>query len=103
MFSKVIMIVPDGNWQTFKAEILAEVKRTIHSTLEKVREFSISRSTVSQQPHPGEDMDVCKCIVPLRHGDTLNSRRAASPLVKMEEGEERKPTFTLNTPNVGFS
>ncbi|GFU28033.1 hypothetical protein TNCV_3153571 [Trichonephila clavipes] len=26
-------------------------------------------------------MDVCKCIVPLRHGGTLNSRRAASPLV----------------------
>ncbi|GFU68525.1 hypothetical protein TNCV_1989751 [Trichonephila clavipes] len=24
-------------------------------------------------------MDVCKCIVPLRHGGTLNSRRAASP------------------------
>ncbi|GFV67669.1 hypothetical protein TNCV_4623491 [Trichonephila clavipes] len=29
----------------------------------------------------GEDMDVCKCIVPLRHGGTLNSRRAASPLI----------------------
>ncbi|GFV34550.1 uncharacterized protein TNCV_1448561 [Trichonephila clavipes] len=30
-------------------------------------------------------MDVCKCIVPLRHGGTLNSRRAAS----LVEGEER--------------
>ncbi|GFU98853.1 hypothetical protein TNCV_3381001 [Trichonephila clavipes] len=29
--------------------------------------------------HPGEGMDVCKCIVPLRHEGTLNSRRAASP------------------------
>ncbi|GFU66591.1 hypothetical protein TNCV_3335721 [Trichonephila clavipes] len=28
-----------------------------------------------------EDMDVCKCIVPMRHEGTLNSRRAASPLV----------------------
>ncbi|GFW46932.1 hypothetical protein TNCV_2982881 [Trichonephila clavipes] len=28
-------------------------------------------------------MDVCKCIVPSRHGDTLNSRRAASPLVRL--------------------
>ncbi|GFV91016.1 hypothetical protein TNCV_1248991 [Trichonephila clavipes] len=34
-------------------------------------------------------MDVCKCIVPLRHGGTLNSRRAASPLVWLEEGEDR--------------
>ncbi|GFU40738.1 uncharacterized protein TNCV_3230971 [Trichonephila clavipes] len=38
--------------------------------------------------NPGEDMDVCKCIVPLRHGGTLNSRRAASPLVRLAEGEE---------------
>ncbi|GFT17713.1 hypothetical protein TNCV_2588111 [Trichonephila clavipes] len=34
-------------------------------------------------------MDVCKFIVPLWHGGTLNSRRAASPLVWLEEGEER--------------
>ncbi|GFX72187.1 uncharacterized protein TNCV_1954631 [Trichonephila clavipes] len=34
-------------------------------------------------------MDVCKCIVPARHGGTLNSRRAASPLVRLVEGEER--------------
>ncbi|GFV23558.1 uncharacterized protein TNCV_1906861 [Trichonephila clavipes] len=34
-------------------------------------------------------MDVCKRIVPLRHGGTLNSRRAASPLVWLVEGEER--------------
>ncbi|GFX11827.1 uncharacterized protein TNCV_2996121 [Trichonephila clavipes] len=34
-------------------------------------------------------MDVCKCIVPLRHGGTLNSRRDASPLVRFVEGEER--------------
>ncbi|GFV25899.1 hypothetical protein TNCV_3868661 [Trichonephila clavipes] len=34
-------------------------------------------------------MDVCKCIVPLRHGGTLNSRRAASPLVWLVEGVER--------------
>ncbi|GFT48474.1 uncharacterized protein TNCV_3822591 [Trichonephila clavipes] len=39
--------------------------------------------------NPGEDRDVRKCIVPLRHGDTLNSRRATSPLVKLVEGEER--------------
>ncbi|GFW80844.1 hypothetical protein TNCV_3779241 [Trichonephila clavipes] len=38
--------------------------------------------------NPGEDMDVCKCIVPSRHSSTSNSRRAASPLVKLVEGEE---------------
>ncbi|GFW59475.1 hypothetical protein TNCV_2633471 [Trichonephila clavipes] len=37
---------------------------------------------------PGESMDVCKCIMPLWHGDTLNSHRAASPLVRLMEGEE---------------
>ncbi|GFW77327.1 uncharacterized protein TNCV_924431 [Trichonephila clavipes] len=35
-------------------------------------------------------MDVCKCIVPSRHGGTLNSRRAASPLVRLVEGEDRR-------------
>ncbi|GFT49366.1 uncharacterized protein TNCV_4583341 [Trichonephila clavipes] len=34
-------------------------------------------------------MDVCKCIVPLRHGGTLNIRQATSPLVWLVEGEER--------------
>ncbi|GFV23078.1 uncharacterized protein TNCV_5101731 [Trichonephila clavipes] len=34
-------------------------------------------------------MDVCKCIVPLRHGGTLNSRRAASPPMWLVEGDER--------------
>ncbi|GFX37327.1 uncharacterized protein TNCV_76711 [Trichonephila clavipes] len=39
--------------------------------------------------NPGEDIDACKCIVPSRHGGTLNSRRAATPLVRLVEGEER--------------
>ncbi|GFX45005.1 uncharacterized protein TNCV_3430541 [Trichonephila clavipes] len=34
-------------------------------------------------------MVVCKCIVPLRHGGTLNSRRAASPLVSWVKWEVR--------------
>ncbi|GFY09601.1 DUF4817 domain-containing protein [Trichonephila clavipes] len=34
-------------------------------------------------------MGVCKCIVPLRHEGTLNSRGAASPLVWLVEGVER--------------
>ncbi|GFV09773.1 cullin-4A [Trichonephila clavipes] len=39
--------------------------------------------------NPGEDIDVCKCIVPSWYGGTLNSHRAASPLVRLVEGEER--------------
>ncbi|GFS80639.1 uncharacterized protein TNCV_3870551 [Trichonephila clavipes] len=35
-------------------------------------------------------MDVCKCIVPSWHGGTLNSRRAANPLLRLMEGEERR-------------
>ncbi|GFW33282.1 uncharacterized protein TNCV_2859602 [Trichonephila clavipes] len=36
----------------------------------------------------GEGMHVCKCIVLLRHGGTLNSRRTTSALVRLVEGEE---------------
>ncbi|GFT33948.1 uncharacterized protein TNCV_4384171 [Trichonephila clavipes] len=43
----------------------------------------------------GEDLGVCKCIVPLRHGGILNSRRDASPLVRLVEGEERWEAPTL--------
>ncbi|GFU29473.1 uncharacterized protein TNCV_4747411, partial [Trichonephila clavipes] len=39
--------------------------------------------------NPGEDMDVCNCIVPSRHGVLFNSCRAASPPVRLVEGEER--------------
>ncbi|GFT77696.1 uncharacterized protein TNCV_4245641 [Trichonephila clavipes] len=34
-------------------------------------------------------MDVCKCIAPAWHGGTLNSPRAAIPLVRLVEVEER--------------
>ncbi|GFW10624.1 uncharacterized protein TNCV_4917431 [Trichonephila clavipes] len=37
-------------------------------------------------------MDVCKCIVPSQHGGTLNSRRVASPLVRLVEREDRWET-----------
>ncbi|GFW93679.1 uncharacterized protein TNCV_4542061 [Trichonephila clavipes] len=37
-------------------------------------------------------MDVCKCIVTSRHGGTPNRRRAASPFVRLVEGEERWET-----------
>ncbi|GFV73411.1 hypothetical protein TNCV_3389271 [Trichonephila clavipes] len=41
---------------------------------------------------PGEDMNVCKCTVPMRQGGTLNSRRAASPLVRLVAEDERWET-----------
>ncbi|GFW06041.1 hypothetical protein TNCV_4478351 [Trichonephila clavipes] len=34
-------------------------------------------------------MNVCYCIVTLRHGGTLNSHRDASPLGRLVEEEER--------------
>ncbi|GFS67095.1 retrovirus-related Pol polyprotein from transposon 17.6 [Trichonephila clavipes] len=51
-------------------------------------------ATLSVMPYglgsnPGEGMHVRKCIVPSRHGGTLNSRRAASHRVRLMEGEER--------------
>ncbi|GFU77808.1 hypothetical protein TNCV_1138161 [Trichonephila clavipes] len=33
-------------------------------------------------------MDVCKYIVSSRHGSTLNSRRAVSPLVRLVAGDQ---------------
>ncbi|GFX29555.1 hypothetical protein TNCV_4776271 [Trichonephila clavipes] len=36
--------------------------------------------------NPGEDMDICECIVPSQHGGTLNSRRDANPLVRLVGG-----------------
>ncbi|GFX79186.1 mariner transposase [Trichonephila clavipes] len=39
--------------------------------------------------NPGGSMDVCKCIVPSRLESTLRGRRAANPLVRLVEGEER--------------
>ncbi|GFX83567.1 hypothetical protein TNCV_325161 [Trichonephila clavipes] len=34
----------------------------------------------------------CKCIVPLRHGSTINSLQAVSPLARLVDGEERWET-----------
>ncbi|GFW37731.1 cullin-4A [Trichonephila clavipes] len=35
-----------------------------------------------------EDMDVCKCVMTSRHGGTLNSHPAASPLARLVEGKK---------------
>ncbi|GFT61803.1 cullin-4A [Trichonephila clavipes] len=39
----------------------------------------------------GEDMDVCKCIVHLGHGGTINSRQAVSHLVRLEKERWEAP------------
>ncbi|GFT69591.1 HTH_Tnp_Tc3_2 domain-containing protein [Trichonephila clavipes] len=51
--------------------------------------------------NPREGRNICKCIVPSRHGDILNSRRAANPLVRLTEQEERW-IDPLTTPGVFF-
>ncbi|GFX68062.1 cullin-4A [Trichonephila clavipes] len=53
---------------------------------------TLTAVTLDPSSNPGEDMDVCKCIMSSRYGGTLNSRRAASPLVRLVEGEERWET-----------
>ncbi|GFU77493.1 hypothetical protein TNCV_3498661 [Trichonephila clavipes] len=35
-------------------------------------------------------MNVCKCLVTLRHGGALNSHPATNPLVRLVEGEEKQ-------------
>ncbi|GFW35492.1 uncharacterized protein TNCV_3071201 [Trichonephila clavipes] len=35
-------------------------------------------------------MDICKCIVPSQHADTLNSRRAANTLVRLVAVDVRR-------------
>ncbi|GFX48769.1 uncharacterized protein TNCV_3479531 [Trichonephila clavipes] len=46
--------------------------------------------------NPAGGNDVCKCIMPPRHDGTLNSRRDASPLVRLVEGEERSGSPRLH-------
>ncbi|GFS99429.1 uncharacterized protein TNCV_35751 [Trichonephila clavipes] len=41
-------------------------------------------------------MDVCKCIVPSRHGGTLNSHRAASPLVRLVDPDHLQGVLPQN-------
>ncbi|GFU60183.1 uncharacterized protein TNCV_4248881 [Trichonephila clavipes] len=42
--------------------------------------------------NPGEDINVCKCIVPSWQGDAINILRVGSPLVMLVEGKERWET-----------
>ncbi|GFX58081.1 hypothetical protein TNCV_4048391 [Trichonephila clavipes] len=59
---------------------------------------------MAMTPHPkttntgnsqGIELSDRKRKLPLRHGDTLSSRRTASPLIKLVNGEERGKALTL--------
>ncbi|GFV60309.1 transposable element Tcb1 transposase [Trichonephila clavipes] len=71
-----------------------DVLRTDHSAVNGV-ECYLSDVVVSDNillglgSNLGDDMDVSKCIVPLRRESTLNNRQAASHLVRLVEEEER--------------
>ncbi|GFY03370.1 hypothetical protein TNCV_1173281 [Trichonephila clavipes] len=61
-----------------------------------------SRTIKDLESNTGDVKDVCKCIVPLRHGGTLNSSRATSPFVRLVEGEEKWEAL-LTDPRVFLS
>ncbi|GFV36457.1 uncharacterized protein TNCV_2235041 [Trichonephila clavipes] len=50
---------------------------------------TLAAAPLGLDSNPGEDTDVCKCILPLQQGSTLNSRQAASLLVRLMDGEDR--------------
>ncbi|GFV01728.1 hypothetical protein TNCV_3261411 [Trichonephila clavipes] len=47
--------------------------------------------------NPGEEMDICKCIVPWWHESTLNGRPATSPL---EVGKRKRGGDPWTTPRL---
>ncbi|GFT10742.1 transposable element Tcb1 transposase [Trichonephila clavipes] len=57
--------------------------------------------------NPGAGMFACKSLVPLRQGSTLNSRRAACPLMKWvkerwEATDHPKPSTEINIPETPY-
>ncbi|GFW65077.1 uncharacterized protein TNCV_393431 [Trichonephila clavipes] len=72
-----------------KSTILEPCSNTPHILMSPIRKVVSDAEFCAVGSNPGEDMDACKCIVPLRHGDILNSRRATSPLVRLVEAEEK--------------
>ncbi|GFV61357.1 hypothetical protein TNCV_445731 [Trichonephila clavipes] len=53
----------------------------IDSNWDRNRNLGLSRQVLGLNFEEG--INVCKCIVPLRHEDTLNRRQASSPLVRI--------------------
>ncbi|GFW96183.1 transposable element Tcb1 transposase [Trichonephila clavipes] len=68
----------------------AHLKQVLQEEWDKISPDTTKKGVeLGLSSNPGEDMDVCKCTVSSRHGGTLNSRRAASPLVRLVAGNKR--------------
>ncbi|GFX93401.1 uncharacterized protein TNCV_152071 [Trichonephila clavipes] len=64
-----------------------DLKRTI--TVWERADKRFTRGSRGLGWNPGQDMDVCTCTVSSPHWGTLNSCRAASPLVRLVKGKKR--------------
>ncbi|GFV44927.1 transposable element Tcb2 transposase [Trichonephila clavipes] len=79
---------PPTNKNTLICALTEEWDKLPQQLLDNVvQSMSTSRENVCESRR--ESVDVYKCIVPFRHEGTLNSHRAASPLVRVVEGEEK--------------
>ncbi|GFU45706.1 extended synaptotagmin-3 [Trichonephila clavipes] len=75
--------------EMLKETMEPSIRESLPSYLQSFRFEKIILGDMGLGSNPSEDMDICKCMVPLRHGGTLNSRRAASPLMRLVAGDER--------------
>ncbi|GFW53778.1 hypothetical protein TNCV_3938721 [Trichonephila clavipes] len=82
----LLVMVKDGRWLDFVLCVMHEKEDDlkIHTKTHLVSDADCCAVETGFESR--EDMDVCKCIVPLRHESTLNSRRAANPPVRLVEG-----------------
>ncbi|GFV37475.1 cullin-4A [Trichonephila clavipes] len=55
----------------------------------EAHEIHRSKGVKGLSSNSGEGLNVCKCVVPPRHEGILNSRQAASPLVRLVEEQDR--------------
>ncbi|GFW17138.1 hypothetical protein TNCV_2762621 [Trichonephila clavipes] len=63
--------------------IISQIKGYHNVEYIKTKIATINGEIEVLDSNPGNDKVVCKCIVPSRHRGTLNSRQAASPLVRL--------------------
>ncbi|GFX24133.1 cullin-4A [Trichonephila clavipes] len=70
------------------SRVVEQCDVNIHSFSHAMKELTLEKS-IDFKSVETQSTSVGRCGTPLRHGSTLNSRRAASPLVRLVEGEER--------------
>ncbi|GFX11096.1 hypothetical protein TNCV_4503111 [Trichonephila clavipes] len=56
------------------------------------RPSSLKSDAVTTRQLTAQGIDVCKCLVILPHGGTLNSHTTSNPMVLLVEGEEMRNT-----------